>query len=49
MHLDIAAENLETAVAWATEAGAVPAGYQPQQDVRVMIDPAGHPFCLALG
>jgi hypothetical protein len=22
------------------------ADYQPQQDVRVYLDPAGHPFCL---
>jgi len=22
------------------------AAFQPQDDVRVMLDPAGHPFCL---
>jgi hypothetical protein len=22
------------------------AAYQPQDDVRVLLDPAGHPFCL---
>jgi hypothetical protein len=22
------------------------ADHQPQDDVRVMLDPAGHPFCL---
>jgi catechol 2,3-dioxygenase-like lactoylglutathione lyase family enzyme len=27
-------------------AGAVLADYQPQDDVRVYLDPAGHPFCL---
>jgi catechol 2,3-dioxygenase-like lactoylglutathione lyase family enzyme len=48
VHLDITVGDLEAAVAWATEAGAVVAGYQPQDDVRVMLDPAGHPFCLAL-
>jgi catechol 2,3-dioxygenase-like lactoylglutathione lyase family enzyme len=48
VHLDIAVEDLEAAAAWAVEAGAVVAGYQPQDDVRVMLDPAGHPFCLAL-
>jgi catechol 2,3-dioxygenase-like lactoylglutathione lyase family enzyme len=48
VHLDIAGEDLEAAAAWAVEAGAVVAGYQPQDDVRVMLDPAGHPFCLAL-
>jgi catechol 2,3-dioxygenase-like lactoylglutathione lyase family enzyme len=48
VHLDITVGSLETAVAWAEEAGAVLAAYQPQDDVRVMLDPAGHPFCLAL-
>jgi Glyoxalase-like domain len=32
----------------AVAAGAVLAGYQPQDDVRVYLDPAGHPFCLFL-
>jgi len=26
--------------------GAEQAEYQPQETVRVMFDPAGHPFCL---
>jgi catechol 2,3-dioxygenase-like lactoylglutathione lyase family enzyme len=47
-HLDIYVEDLDTAVAWAVEAGATLAGYQPQDDVRVLFDPAGHPFCLFL-
>ena len=46
IHLDIAVEDLGAAVAWAIEAGAALAEYQPQENVRVMIDPAGHPFCL---
>ena len=49
MHLDIAVENLEAGVGWAEEAGATVAGHQPQDDVRVMLDPAGHPFCLFEG
>ena len=49
LHLDLAAEDLESAVVWAVAAGAVPAGHQPQEDVRVMLDPAGHPFCLFAG
>jgi catechol 2,3-dioxygenase-like lactoylglutathione lyase family enzyme len=49
MHLDIAVEDLEGAVAWALGAGATLAGYQPQDHVRVMLDPAGHPFCLFPG
>jgi catechol 2,3-dioxygenase-like lactoylglutathione lyase family enzyme len=47
-HLDIAVRDLDSAVAWAVEAGAVLADHQPQEDVRVMLDPAGHPFCLFL-
>jgi catechol 2,3-dioxygenase-like lactoylglutathione lyase family enzyme len=46
IHLDIATDDLEEAVAWAREAGAILADDQPQDDVRVMFDPAGHPFCL---
>jgi catechol 2,3-dioxygenase-like lactoylglutathione lyase family enzyme len=45
-HLDIAVDDLEAGVAWATSCGATLAGFQPQSDVRVMLDPAGHPFCL---
>ncbi len=48
-HLDIAVEDLDAAVAWAVAAGARLADYQPQQHVRVMFDPAGHPFCLFPG
>jgi hypothetical protein len=29
-------------------AGAVLASYQPRANVRVWLDPAGHPFCLYL-
>jgi catechol 2,3-dioxygenase-like lactoylglutathione lyase family enzyme len=47
-HLDIAVEDLAAAVAWAARAGATEASYQPQERVRVMLDPAGHPFCLFL-
>jgi catechol 2,3-dioxygenase-like lactoylglutathione lyase family enzyme len=46
MHLDIGVEALDAAVAWAVEAGATVADHQPQDNVRVMIDPAGHHFCL---
>jgi Glyoxalase-like domain len=48
-HLDIAVEDLGAAVAWAVETGATLAGHQPQEDVRVLFDPAGHPFCLFPG
>lgn len=46
MHLDIGVEDFEKAVAWAVDVGATLADYQPQEEVRVMLDPAGHPFCL---
>jgi catechol 2,3-dioxygenase-like lactoylglutathione lyase family enzyme len=46
MHLDIEVDDLEEAVAYALGIGAELASYQPQDRVRVMLDPAGHPFCL---
>ena len=46
MHLDIEVDDLAAAVEVATAAGARPAEFQPQDDVRVLLDPAGHPFCL---
>lgn len=48
MHLDVAVDDLDQAVAYALEVGATLASYQPQDTVRVMLDPAGHPFCLYL-
>ena len=46
MHLDIEVDNLQEAGAHAVSVGAVLAEHQPQSDVRVYYDPAGHPFCL---
>jgi catechol-2,3-dioxygenase len=48
MHIDVAVDDLAAAVADAVELGATVADYQPQDDVRVLLDPAGHPFCLYL-
>ena len=45
-HLDIAVDDLDAGVSRAKALGAGLAAYQPQDDVRVMLDPAGHPFCL---
>ncbi|WP_328851307.1 VOC family protein [Micromonospora globbae] len=45
-HLDIRVDDLEAASAHAVAAGASVADFQPQDDVRVHLDPAGHPFCL---
>ena len=46
VHLDIRVDDLEAACAHAEQAGATLAGFQPQENVRVYLDPAGHPFCL---
>ena len=46
VHLDIATDDLEAAVAHAVECGAELADHQPQAGVRVMLDPDGHLFCL---
>ena len=49
LHIDFATDDLDAAVAWAIEAGATLSDHQPQPNVRVMVDPAGHPFCLFRG
>jgi predicted enzyme related to lactoylglutathione lyase len=49
MHLEIQVDDLAEAVGHAVAAGAEVAEFQPQDTVRVMLDPAGHPFCLYLG
>ncbi|GAB2600405.1 VOC family protein [Kribbella endophytica] len=45
-HLDIAVDDLDKATQHAVAQGAVVAQFQPQDSVRVLLDPAGHPFCL---
>ena len=49
LHLDVGVDDLAAAVEFARSLGAVQAEFQPQDDVRVMLDPAGHPFCLFVG
>ena len=46
LHLDIEVDDLETEVDRAVRLGASVADVQPQQHVRVLLDPAGHPFCM---
>jgi predicted enzyme related to lactoylglutathione lyase len=46
MHFDFQVGDLDSAVKDAVALGATLAGHQPQENVRVLIDPAGHPFCL---
>jgi hypothetical protein len=45
-HLDFAVNDLEKAVQYAIDCGATVADKQFSSDWRVMLDPAGHPFCL---
>lgn len=47
-HIDFAVNNLETAVQHAIHCGAKVADKQFSDHWRVMLDPAGHPFCLCL-
>lgn len=46
IHLEIRVDDLEAGCIHAKACGATLAAYQPQDDVRVHLDPAGHPFCL---
>ena len=46
-HLDFQVSDLDTAVQEAVALGAVLAEHQPHPTVRVLLDPAGHPFCLS--
>lgn len=45
-HMEIATDDVAAAVEHALACGARLADVQPQDDVRVMVDPDGHPFCL---
>lgn len=45
-HLDFHVENVEEAVKWALACGATMSPVQFEDLWRVMLDPAGHPFCL---
>jgi hypothetical protein len=50
LHLDVWVEDVPAGVAWAIACGATEAGHQPEDRdltrLRIMLDPAGHPFCL---
>jgi predicted enzyme related to lactoylglutathione lyase len=47
-HLEIRVDDLEAAAERAQALGATQAEFQPQETVRVHLDPDGHPFCLFL-
>jgi catechol 2,3-dioxygenase-like lactoylglutathione lyase family enzyme len=51
MHFEVAVDDLEAAIELVVAAGGRVAPRQPQDrdpnELRVMLDPAGHPFCLS--
>jgi catechol-2,3-dioxygenase len=46
IHLDMRVEDLEAATAHALACGGRLAEYQGRDDLRVILDPSGHPICL---
>lgn len=46
VHLELRVDDLQHGLSHALHCGATMAEYQPQHDVRVCLDPSGHPFCL---
>lgn len=47
VHLDLTAgEHLDEPVKQAIALGAIPADPQPDPRCKVLLDPAGHPFCI---
>ncbi|MDR2514601.1 MAG: VOC family protein [Christensenellaceae bacterium] len=46
-HIDFFVEDLQAAVEHAVACGAKKAGAQYFEESTVMLDPAGHPFCLS--
>jgi hypothetical protein len=52
MHFEVEVNDLDAAVLTVIEAGGSEASPQPADrdpgELRVMLDPAGHPFCLCL-
>jgi predicted enzyme related to lactoylglutathione lyase len=46
MHFDFQVGDLDSAEEEALALGASLATTQPQENVRVLLDPEGHPFCL---
>jgi hypothetical protein len=49
-HLDFTVEDLDAAERSALELGATKSAHQPEPERwRVLLDPAGHPFCITKG
>lgn len=47
-HLDLKVEDVDAAAKAAVELGATQPDHQPGETWRVLLDPAGHPFCLTV-
>jgi len=48
MHLDVTVDDLDVAEKAVLDIGATKHPHQPGESFRVLLDPAGHPFCLCL-
>jgi predicted enzyme related to lactoylglutathione lyase len=48
MHLDVMVDDLDAAEEAVIALGATRAEHQPGTTFRVVLDPAGHPFCLCI-
>jgi catechol 2,3-dioxygenase-like lactoylglutathione lyase family enzyme len=46
IHLDIKVDDLDAALEHALAMGGRLAAHQPRPDLRIILDPAGHPLCL---
>ncbi|MFM9368173.1 VOC family protein [Streptomyces sp. Da 82-17] len=47
-HVEVGVDDLDGAEAWLLELGAVKPDFQPDPERwRVLLDPAGHPFCIS--
>lgn len=46
LHLDLLARDLKEAAAYARSIGATESPVQYSENWHIMLDPAGHPFCL---
>jgi len=52
LHLEVEVDDLDASVQQVVKAGGAVAAHQPQDRdpsrIRIMLDPAGHPFCIFL-
>lgn len=48
IHLDVLVDDLDAAEAQLLTIGATRHPHQPSTSFRVLLDPAGHPFCLCV-